>query len=167
MRASNRDGERPQTGEARGSYGNNALRQAAMALLARATHDELTQGLASAGCSTECEDLRKPEIGLIMARGRVSGTGQPFNLGEVAVTRAAVQLTDGTTGFSYLMGRDTARARLAAIADAHWQGESSRRQIETHVLDPVRERLARTRQRQRAEVAATQVDFFTMVRGDD
>lgn len=147
--------------------GANAGRQAAMALLARATLDELQHGLAAAGCSTLCDDLRKPEVGLVMARGRISGTGQPFNLGEISVTRAAVRLADGTTGSAYLMGRDPDRAKLAAIADAHWQRHDIREQIETHVLEPVRQRLERVRHRRRAEVAATQVDFFTMVRGDD
>ena len=64
-------------------------------------------------------------------------------------------------------GATPTRAKLAAVADAHWQRQHIRQQIETHVLKPVRERLEQVRQRRRAEVAATQVDFFTMVRGDD
>ena len=139
-------------------------RRDAISTFARATEDELKQGLEAAGCDADCEFLRKPEIGMVMARGRISGTGRPFNLGEVTVTRAAVRLPDGTTGFSYLMGRDTERARLAAVADAHWQRAAMREAVEAHVLSPVRERLAAANARRRAEVAATQVDFFTMVR---
>ena len=30
-----------------------------------------------------CKLIRKPETGLIMARGRISGTGSPFNVGDV------------------------------------------------------------------------------------
>lgn len=144
-----------------------AARQAAMAVLARASSAELRHGLDLAGCDLACEDLRTPEVGLIMARGRIGGTGRAFNVGEVAVSRAAVRLACGTTGFSYLLGRDPQKARLAAIADAHWQTHDKREAIETHLLAPVRLRIAAEKQKRREQVAATQVDFFTMVRGDD
>ena len=36
--------------------------------------------------------LRAPEIGGVMVQGRMGGTGQPFNLGEMTVTRASVQI---------------------------------------------------------------------------
>lgn len=48
----------------------------------------------------DCKLIRKPETGLIMARGRISGTGSPFNVGEVLVTRCAVSLTGGQTGYA-------------------------------------------------------------------
>ena len=41
--------------------------------------------------------LRPPETGTVMVRGRVGGTGAPFNLGEMTVTRASVRLADGGT----------------------------------------------------------------------
>ena len=40
------------------------------------------------------EDLREPENGLVMVRGRIGGDGAPFNLGEATVSRAAVRLVD-------------------------------------------------------------------------
>ena len=49
-----------------------------------------------------CKLIRKPETGLIMARGRISGTGSPFNVGEVLVTRCAVSLTGGQTGYAWI-----------------------------------------------------------------
>ena len=36
--------------------------------------------------------LRWPETGLVMVRGRAGGTGTRFNVGEMTVTRCAVQL---------------------------------------------------------------------------
>ena len=144
----------------------SSARRAAMKVLARASLHQLKEGLAASDLSLEATDLRKPEVGLVMARGRISGTGCPFNVGEVTVTRAAVRLADGTVGHAYLMGRDPERARLAAIADAHWQNEASRAAIEAQVIEPVRQHLAARQRRRRGEVAATQVDFFTMVRGD-
>ena len=52
------------------------------------------------------EDLREPENGLVMVRGRVGGDGAPFNLGEATVSRAAVRLSTGEVGFGYTLGRD-------------------------------------------------------------
>src|SRR4051794_33186011 len=64
------------------------------------------------------EDLRTPENGLVMLRGRTGGDGAPFNLGEATVSRAAVRLATGEVGFGYTLGRDTAKARMIALCDA-------------------------------------------------
>ena len=53
------------------------------------------------------------------------------------------------------------------MADAYWQDLELRSAIEAHIIEPVRQRLAVERQKRNAEVAATQVDFFTVVRGED
>src|SRR4029077_20069402 len=42
--------------------------------------------------------LRKPETGLVMLRGRAGGSGQPFNLGEMTMTRAAGLVEGGGHG---------------------------------------------------------------------
>ena len=97
-----------------------------MARAGQATADELLAALARAGAAPEAEDLRAPETGLVMVRGRIGGDGRPFNAGEATVTRAAVRLPGGETGFAYHLGRDRARARLAAILDAHWQRPEAR-----------------------------------------
>ena len=167
MTASDAGHAEMQTSYSPDGQGEQSARQAAMAVFARASISELETGLKSADCSLACQDIRPPETGLVMARGRISGTGKPFNLGEVTVTRAVVQLPDGKRGFAYLRGRSLGRARLAAIADAHWQSLDARPSIEEHLIQPVRQRLAAEKKKRNAEVAATQVDFFTMVRGDD
>ncbi len=82
------------------------------------------------------------------------------------MTRAVVELDDGRRGHGHMLGRDRARARLAAIADALWQGEAERPLIERELLDPVRRRLDAERAAAAVETAATRVDFFTLVRGD-
>ena len=144
-----------------------AQRKAAMALLAQATAPELTHGLAQLGTLPEHADLRAAETGLVMVRGRVGGDGAPFNLGEATVTRAAVQLASGEIGYSYALGRDARKARLAALCDALWQSGQHRPALEQHVLGPVRDRLERERTETRAHTAATKVDFFTLVRGEN
>lgn len=142
-----------------------AARQAAMALCAEATSAELRAALAAVGFTAELQDLRRPETGLVMVRGRIGGDGAPFNLGEATVTRAAVRLPDGAIGFAYHLGRDGAKARLAAALDGLWQG-GARGEVEA-VLAPVRARLDAERAQQERQTAATRVNFFTLVLGKD
>jgi alpha-D-ribose 1-methylphosphonate 5-triphosphate synthase subunit PhnG len=144
-----------------------AERKAAMAILAQATEAELARGLAQLGTLPEHVDLRAAETGLVMVRGRIGGDGAPFNLGEATVTRAAVQLASGAIGYSYALGRDAKKARLAALCDALWQSDEHRPALEQHVLGPVRDRLDGERSETRERTAATKVDFFTLVRGEN
>lgn len=140
-------------------------RRAVMALCAEATEGELAQALLACG-SPDAEDIRAAEIGLVMATGRIGGDGKPFNLGEVSVTRAAVRLGDGRTGFAYHLGRDRRRARHAAILDALWQGEADRAGVEAS-LAPVARRRAEQAEAEARRTAATRVDFLTLARGED
>jgi alpha-D-ribose 1-methylphosphonate 5-triphosphate synthase subunit PhnG len=144
-----------------------AARQALMAVLAGATIAEIRRGLASLADLPEPTELRRPETGLVMLRGRVAGQGARFNLGEATVTRASVRLQSGEVGASYILGRDAERARLAALVDALWQRADYRAAIETHVLAPSRGRQDAERQAGAERTAATKVDFFTLVRGED
>jgi alpha-D-ribose 1-methylphosphonate 5-triphosphate synthase subunit PhnG len=112
------------------------------------------------------EDLREPENGLVMVRGRVGGDGAPFNLGEATVSRAAVRLSTGEVGFGYTLGRDREKARLIALCDAMVQSAGLAGAIETHVVAPLREAMIEKRNRKAAEAAATRVDFYTLVRGE-
>lgn len=136
----------------------------AVGLLAIATASELAAGMAACGENAAIVDLKPPETGLVMLRGRIGGDGAPFNVGEATVTRAVVRLSDGTVGYSYRLGRDKAAARQAAILDALWQMPDRRGQIEACVLKPVRDRIAADRDRASREAAASKVEFFTLAR---
>jgi alpha-D-ribose 1-methylphosphonate 5-triphosphate synthase subunit PhnG len=142
-----------------------AARRAVMAMVAKATAFELraVRDLAPEGVV----DLRPPETGLVMLRGRIGGSGAPFNLGEATVARAAVRLPSGATGFGHVLGRDRLKARNAALVDALWVEGERRDHLDRTILSPLAARLARDAARHTAEVAATRVDFFTLVRGDD
>jgi len=142
-------------------------RRAVMATLADAGASEIAYGLAAFGSDIAHEELRPVETGLVMLQGRMGGDGAAFNLGEATVTRAAVRISSGEVGFSYVLGRDRHKARLAALCDALWQNPSSREPLERHVLAPIRARQDTERAHQRALTAATRVDFFTLVRGED
>lgn len=112
------------------------------------------------------EMLRSPETGMVMTRGRAGGSGQAFNLGEMTVTRCAVRLADGTVGQSWVAGRSREHARLAALCDGLLQGDAAAR-IESAIVGPLETAQAERRERQARKAAATKVDFFTMVRGED
>ena len=146
-------------------------RRKVAALLAKAELKELASFWSNQSEQPQVDVLRGPETGLVMVRGRIGGGGAPFNLGETTVTRATVRVSSGSSeglvGHSYALGRDHEKARLAAIADALWQAPQSREAVDRDLLQKIAQRLdARSTQRRR-EAAATKVDFFTMVRGDD
>lgn len=110
--------------------------------------------------------LRAPESGAVMVRGRAGGTGAAFNLGEVTVTRCSVRLACGTVGHAWVQGRDKSHARRAALADALMQTDAAGG-LEARVLAPLAAEAAATRAARAAKAAATKVEFFTMVRGED
>ena len=145
----------------------SAARQMFMRICAEATETELEQALAACGSVFAAEDVRAPETGLVMLRGRIGGDGAPFNIGEATVTRAVIRLTDGTLGYAYCLGRSERRARLAAIIDALGQHGQHRARLDEVLVAPVRERRDAARQASREETAATRVNFFTLVRGED
>jgi alpha-D-ribose 1-methylphosphonate 5-triphosphate synthase subunit PhnG len=138
-----------------------------MALLARASGEELKTFWQNWADKPEFEVLRGPETGLVMMRGRIGGGGAPFNVGEATVTRATVRLANGSVGHSYALGRDQEKAKLAALFDALWLDEATRDAIESSVLNALRGRVDTADAKRRNEAAATKVDFFTMVRGDN
>jgi alpha-D-ribose 1-methylphosphonate 5-triphosphate synthase subunit PhnG len=142
-----------------------AQRKAAMAVLAHAEAGEIAARLRNLAVPAH-QELRAPEHGLVMLRGRVGGDGAPFNLGEATVSRAAVRLASGEVGFGYTFGRDGEKARLIALCDALVQSRDFGAAIERDVVAPLREQLMTRRKRAAEETAATKVDFYTMVRGE-
>jgi alpha-D-ribose 1-methylphosphonate 5-triphosphate synthase subunit PhnG len=143
-----------------------AARREQMGLCARAGRAELERGLAGLGALPAHTDLRRPEIGLVMLRGRTGGIGAPFNLGEATVARATVRLASGETGTACVLGRDGAKAKLAALVDALWQSPLQAN-VESQVLAPIRAALYARDNAEAGHTAATKVDFFTLVRGED
>jgi alpha-D-ribose 1-methylphosphonate 5-triphosphate synthase subunit PhnG len=143
-----------------------SMRREAMAVLATSNAAQIARQLDLVGPIPQSEELRPSESGLVMVRGRIGGDGAPFNLGEATVTRAAVKLQTGETGFSYVLGRDAAKARLIALCDALMQSAIYRSLVERHVLAPIRSRVNAAREHKQRQVAATRVEFFTLVRGE-
>ena len=139
-----------------------AHRQRWMAVLARASRAEIAELV---GPDVPGHDILKaPETGTVMVEGRAGGAGRRFNLGEATVTRCIIRLDDGAMGFSYALGRDGRKARLAAILDARLQAEAPGAALH-RAVDALAERQSAARDLASRKAAATKVEFFTLVRG--
>jgi len=110
--------------------------------------------------------LRQPEIGAVMVQGRIGGNGVPFNLGEMTVTRCALRLATGAVGHAHVQGRDKGHAVRAAALDALMQTDQAAA-VQAQVLDPLKAEETARRTSRAAKAAATKVEFFTLVRGED
>ncbi len=146
--------------------GENA-RKSWMAVLAKAPSEALAERLAALpGPLPRAETLRGPETGTVMVRGRAGGTGAPFNLGEMTVTRVTLRLDDGTVGHATVQGRDHAHARRAALADALLQGARAD-EVARMVVAPLEQAASMRRAARAGKAAGTRVEFFTVARGED
>ena len=140
-------------------------RQEAMAVLSHAASRRLAELWSGWADKPAFHKVRGPETGLVMVRGRAGGGGAPFNLGEATVSRASVRIASGEVGHGYCLGRDMAKAEVIAVIDALWQREPAR--VQAEIIAPLQTLAADADQQRRDETAATRVDFFTMVRGDN
>ena len=138
-----------------------------MAVLARAGVDELEAAWRGLAAQPEYIWLRRPETGLAMLRGRAGGTGAKFNLGEASLTRCALRTAPGHTGVAYVLGRSQRHAELAALFDAMLQDAEQRPRIERDVIAVLARAQAERRDAAGRKAAATKVDFYTLVRGED
>ena len=142
-----------------------AARKRWMSLLAKAPPEVLEDRMAAVADLPGFTWLRAPEIGAVMVRGRAGGTGAPFNLGEMTVTRCSLKLDSGEVGHGYVQGRDKAKAERAALVDAMMQTDRAAA-LEAEVIAPLEAFVADRAESRAAKAAATRVDFFTMVRGE-
>jgi len=151
--------------DSRPAEGDASARQHWMSLLASAKAERLGK-LFPRDRFPKFIYLRKPETGLVMVRGRLGGTGRPFNIGEATMTRCSIRLADGTIGHAFVMGRSHEHAVSAAVCDALLQGPDGASLAEK-VMTPLAQERAERERHIALKNAATKVDFFTMVRGED
>jgi len=140
-------------------------RRLALNALAAADADALDAAWSSWVDKPAFKPVRGPETGLVMVRGRAGGGGAPFNLGETSVSRATIRLETGEIGHGYCLGRNLDKARLIAVFDALFQRDPAA--IEAQVLTALRAGATAADLKRKQETAATKVNFFTMVRGDN
>lgn len=140
------------------------MRQAWMATLAKADLKQLEARIAQIGNLPRYNFLRPPEIGLTMVRGRAGGTGQIFNLGEMTITRCAVQV-EGVTGFGYVAGRSHRHAEVAALCDGLMQLSEWHDLVQSVVIEFLEAEANCQQEIQQLQTEATKVNFFTLARG--
>jgi alpha-D-ribose 1-methylphosphonate 5-triphosphate synthase subunit PhnG len=139
-------------------------RQRWLSLLAKAPAQRLETLWGEMGPVPAYSLLRRPEIGLVMVKGRISGSGAAFCAGEMTVTRAAVRLESGEIGFGYVGGRHPRQAEIVAAIDALGQRPDWQQPLEDRVVAPLAHEAEARRQQVKARAAATKVDFFTVAR---
>jgi len=144
----------------------DSARKAWLGLLAKSPAADVARLWAVLQIDPSYSVLRAPEIGGVMLRGRAGAVGAAFNLGEMTVTRASVKLADGVVGHGYVQGRDKSHALTAALVDALMQTGAAGA-VDAGLLVPLRAAMAARKADRAAKAAATKVDFFTMVRGED
>ncbi len=143
-------------------------RPAWMGLLSRAAPQMLAERLALALPEGLADHslLRGPEVGSVMVQGRMGGTGDAFHLGEMTVTRCSVRLATGEVGHAVVQGRSAEQARRAAVVDALLQNPLHAG-LHSSLLAPLAEAEAAAARGRAEKAAATQVEFFTLMRGED
>jgi alpha-D-ribose 1-methylphosphonate 5-triphosphate synthase subunit PhnG len=145
-------------------------RQSWMATLAKASPLQLEEVVSTLTHLPNYDFLRSPELGLTMVQGRAGGTGQPFCLGEMTITRCVVRLEapdlkGAIVGFGYVAGLSHRHAELAALCDALLQHPAWHDLIQTQVILPLRAIAQQQQEQQQRQAESTQVNFFTLVRG--
>ncbi|HDG1678940.1 TPA: phosphonate C-P lyase system protein PhnG [Kluyvera ascorbata] len=146
---------------------DTAPRQHWMSVLSHSDPANLAEKMVALNITADYETIRAPETGLVQLQGRMGGTGERFFAGDATLTRAAVRLSNGTVGYSWVLGRDKPHAERCAVIDALMQQPTHFQTLLETLITPLEaDRTARIAARQ-AEINASRVDFFTLVRGDN
>ena len=140
-------------------------RKSWMSLLATSNKIDLLNLWEQKKINIHYEWLRTPEIGSIMAQGRMGVTGDKFNIGEVTITRCSLKLNCGTIGHSYVQGRSKKKAEISALCDALMQTKMSK-EINKNIIIPLGKIKKDNKDKILSKAEATKVDFFTLVRGE-
>jgi alpha-D-ribose 1-methylphosphonate 5-triphosphate synthase subunit PhnG len=142
-------------------------RQQLLSTLARSSFSDIEQHWNSDAAQHQYQFIRKPETGMVMAVGRAGGNGEPFNMGEVTVSRCTLRLESGETGFGYVRGRNLKHVETIALIDAISQRQDAASEhVVNELLPALQQKLQQNKQQKQSGAEQTRVDFFTMVRGE-
>lgn len=141
-----------------------------LAILARASTAELEEARKLLGDLPDVQQVRPPEVGMTMLRGRIGGTGDTFNLGEATVTRCALRVGGAPLGVGYTLGRERRKAELIAMFDSLLQGGDQSAElsalIQREVISVYGAKQSARMDATRQAAATSKVEFFTFVRGE-
>ncbi len=145
----------------------HSLRQIRLSTLAKSELKNIQSLWQNSIDDFDFEFIRQLESGMVMMTARSGGTGEPFNLGEVSISRCAIRLNTGETGIGYVQGRNKQHAIHIALIDALAQSKEHSESILQDVIQPLQLILQQQQNKQKVEANKSKVDFFTMVRGED
>lgn len=142
-------------------------RQILLSTLAKSSLNDIKHYWQGRLENEEYEVIRQPQTGMVMAVARAGSNGEPFNFGEVTVTRCAIRIKSGETGVAYVRGGNNNHALHIAVLDALAQTTEQHEIIHNEVVKPLQEILLLVKKQKREKAEKTKVEFFTMVRGED
>lgn len=146
---------------------NIAQRQRWLRLIALAQPSQLFELWDSLALNPVAEVIRQPEIGLAQVKAATGGNGDAYKVADVTITRSSVRLDTGQVGVCYIKGRSKKHALVGATLDALMQSREFNTQVEQLVISPLEKAFAQAVSQIRSENKKTQVDFFTLIRGED
>ena len=144
-----------------------ARRRGWLSLMADADDDQLTSLYEAIAPVPEYRLVRPAQVGLAMVRARMDARGASFNLGEMTLTRCTVRLHCGTLGHAYVAGRKPRKAERIAVMDALLTRAPNDQLLYERLIRPLELARRQRCQDQARRSAATRVDFYTLVRGED
>jgi alpha-D-ribose 1-methylphosphonate 5-triphosphate synthase subunit PhnG len=130
-------------------------------------YGELGSRQASAGCHRQPISngvkVIKQNTALVMMRAVDSVEREVFNLGEVLVSEAEVEVR-GVLGYSQILGDDTEKALAGAILDAVCEIEHPLREEIIKVLNQEKIYYKKERAKEYAKIKSTKVEFEAMAK---
>lgn len=145
---------------------DTATRQRWMRALAYSNADALNARINALKLTPDYELIRAPESGLMQIQPVWAVPVTAF-AGDTTLTRAVVRLKSGTLGYSYLLGRNKQHAEQCAVIDALLQEQTHFQNLMETLIAPLEAERDALINARCAEVNASRVDFFTLVRGDN
>lgn len=142
-------------------------RQRWFAVLARSGADKVLEMSQGKFNDEEFHIVKAPESGMVQIRGRAGGNGDAFNMGDMTVTRCIVRGPDDHYGHAVLAGRSKDYALCVAQIDALLQNPGRHRDCYDSIISPLQAWLETQEAERQARVSETQVNFFTLVRGEN
>ena len=140
-------------------------RQKWMSVLAKADTELLNTLWCDLQDKPSWTNIRVPETGMVMVRGKAGGVGTTFNVGEMTLTRATIRLDNGISGVAYVQGRSALKAEQSAVLDAMLQDDRYATATFTNIIKPLKKAIKKQKASAGKKAAKTKVEFFTMARG--
>lgn len=125
-------------------HADTATRQHWMSVLAHSQPAELAARLNALNITADYEVIRAAETGFGTDSGADGRHRRTLFAGDATLTRAAVRLTDGTLGYSWVLGRDKQHAERCALIDALMQQSRHFQNLSETLIAPLdADRMAR------------------------